>query len=164
MDSRFETNEEVVQAAKKALNQGAWNYLVGASESETSMRRNRLSFDKVGFRPRILVDVSKIDPSSSLLGHKLRIPVILAPIGSLQVFEPEGGVASAKAADKFGIIHVSVGKISFEEEKLCENINVCMNAIMKAKPSSVKGTYLKKFTLSSTMGPGIKVDRKSFNS
>ena len=68
MDSRFETNEEVVQAAKKALNQGAWNYLVGASESETSMRRNRLSFDKVGFRPRILVDVSKIDPSSSLLG------------------------------------------------------------------------------------------------
>ena len=104
MDSKFETNEEVVQAAKKALNQGAWNYLVGASESETSMRRNRLSFDKVAFRPRVLSDVSKINPSSLLLGHKLRIPVILAPIGSLQVFEPEGGVASAKAADTFGTI------------------------------------------------------------
>ena len=64
--------------------------------------------------------------------------------------------------DKLGIIHVSVGKVSFEENKLYENIKVCMNAIMKAKPPSVKGTYLKKFTLSSTMGPGIKIDRKSF--
>ena len=64
--------------------------------------------------------------------------------------------------DKFGVIHVAVGKLSFEEEKICENIKVCMSAIMRAKPVSVKGTYLKKFTLSSTMGPGIKVDRKKF--
>ena len=64
--------------------------------------------------------------------------------------------------DKLGIIHVAVGKLSFNEDKICENINVCMGAIMKARPSSVKGTYLKKFTLSSTMGPGIRVDKKSF--
>ena len=64
--------------------------------------------------------------------------------------------------DKFGVIHISVGKLSFDEDKICENIRVCMDAIMKAKPVSVKGTYLKKFTLSSTMGPGIKVDRKNF--
>ena len=64
--------------------------------------------------------------------------------------------------DKNGIIHTVIGKSSFDNLKLVENCETIMNAIMKAKPVSVKGTYLKKFTLSSTMGPGIKVDRKSF--
>lgn len=99
------SNEEIVQEARRRLEQGAWDYLVGGSESETTLRRNRLAFDKVAFRPRILVDVSKVDPSTSFLGQKLRIPAILAPIGSLQTFAPEGAVASTKAATEFGIMH-----------------------------------------------------------
>ena len=64
--------------------------------------------------------------------------------------------------DKFGIIHVSVGKLSFESKKLEENALACIGAIMKAKPSSLKGTYLKKITLSSTMGPGLRLDKSKF--
>jgi isopentenyl diphosphate isomerase/L-lactate dehydrogenase-like FMN-dependent dehydrogenase len=79
--------------------------LVGGSESETTLRRNRRAFDKVAFRPRILVDVSHVDPSTTFMGQKLRIPAILAPIGSLQVFDPAGGTAATQAATEFGIVH-----------------------------------------------------------
>ena len=106
MVSQFLSNEEIVQRARKNLPQGAWDYLVGASESETSMRRNRLAFDKLAFRPRVLRDVSSIDTSTTFLGRKLRIPAVLAPIGSLQVFHPEAGAASTRAAAEFGIMHV----------------------------------------------------------
>lgn len=99
------SNEELVQEARKRLEQGAWDYLVGGSESETTLRRNRLAYDKIALRPRVLVNVSKIDPSTTFLGQKLRIPAILAPIGSLQTFDPEGAVASTKAATEFGIVH-----------------------------------------------------------
>jgi glycolate oxidase len=100
------TNEQVVQAARRNLAQGEWDYLVGASESETTMRRNRLAFDKLAFRPRVLVDVSKLDASTSLLGHHLRIPVLLAPMGSQQVFTPDAAVAAARAAHEFGTMPV----------------------------------------------------------
>jgi isopentenyl diphosphate isomerase/L-lactate dehydrogenase-like FMN-dependent dehydrogenase len=106
MSREFLSNEEIVLTARRNLHQGAWDYLVGASESETTMRRNRLAFDRLAFRPRVLVDVSQIDPSTTFLGQRLRIPVLLAPIGSLQVFDPQGAVASAKAADAFGTIQV----------------------------------------------------------
>ena len=101
----FLTNEEIVQEARRRCTQGAWDYLVGGSESETTMRRNRRAFDKIAFRPRILVDVSHVDPSTTFMGQKLRIPAILAPIGSLQVFDPAGGVAATQAATEFGIMH-----------------------------------------------------------
>ena len=102
----FLSNEEIVQRARVNLHQGAWDYLVGASESETTMRRNRLAFDQVAFRPRVLVDVSSVDTSTTFLGHNLRIPVLLAPIGSLQVFNPDGGAASTRAAAEYGVMHV----------------------------------------------------------
>ncbi len=113
----FVTNEEIVLAARNNLRQGAWDYLVGGSESETTLRRNRLAFDRWGFRPRILVDVSSIDTSTTFLGEKMRIPALLAPVGSLQTFTPEGGVAAAKAAVEFGIMHCvsSVTEPSWEE-------------------------------------------------
>jgi len=106
MSLDFVTNEEVIQAARARLPQSAWDYLSGASESETTMRRNRLAFDKVAFRPRVLVDVSSVDPSTTFLGHKLRIPVMPAPVGSLQEFTPEGGAATTKACAEFGTMHV----------------------------------------------------------
>ena len=117
MVSQFLSNEEIVQRARKNLPQGAWDYLVGASESETTMRRNRLAFDKLAFRPRVLRDVSSVDTSTTFLGRKLRIPAVLAPIGSLQVFHPEAGAGSTRAAAEFGIMHVlsSVTEPSLEE-------------------------------------------------
>ena len=101
----FVSNEQIVMEARKKLGQGAWDYLVGGSESETSLRRNRQAWDRWAFRPRILVDVSKIDTSTTFLGEKMRIPAMLAPVGSLQVFTPEGGVAAASAAKDFGTVH-----------------------------------------------------------
>ena len=117
MDVEFLTNQEILQQARKNLEQGPWNYLVGGVESETTMKRNRFAFDKIAFRPRVLVDVSKIDTSATLLKNKLRIPVILAPMGSLQVFTPTGASAATKAAGDFGTIHVvsSVTEPSLEE-------------------------------------------------
>ena len=106
MSPDFVSNEEIVQAARRRLAQGPWDYLTGASESETTMRRNRLAFDRLAFRPRVLTDVSDIDQSTTFLGHDLRIPVMLAPIGGLQNFDPEGGAASARAAGQFGTLHV----------------------------------------------------------
>ena len=117
MTSNFVTNEEIVQEARRRLSQGPWDYLVGASESETTMRRNRLAFDTVAFRPRVFVDVSSVDTSTSVLGIPMRIPVILAPIGSLQVFHPEGGLGVTSAASRFETLHVvsSVTQPSLED-------------------------------------------------
>ena len=80
----FVTNQEIIFAARRNLPQNVWNYLSGGAESETTMRRNRFGLDSLAFRPRVLVDVSTIEPSTTFLGHKLRVPVMLAPIGSLQ--------------------------------------------------------------------------------
>ena len=117
MSLDFVSNEEIIQEARRRLEQGAWDYLVGGAASETTLRRNRLAFDRVAFRPRILVDVSEIDPSTTFLGQKLRIPAILAPIGSLQVFSPGGGIDSTQAASEFGIMHAlsSVTEPTLEE-------------------------------------------------
>ena len=98
----FLTTQQVIEAARVNLSQAAWAYLVGASESETTMRRNRLAFDKWGFVPRVLVDVSEIDTRSTLLGRDLRMPVILAPIGSMQHLSPDGALSFAKAAEQYG--------------------------------------------------------------
>ena len=104
--SNYSTNEQIIQRARENLAQGPWDYLAGASESETTMRRNRQAFDSKALRPRVLVDVSSVDPSVTFIGQKLRTPVMLAPIGSLQVFTEEGGAAATKAAGEFGTMHV----------------------------------------------------------
>src|SRR6266545_8095621 len=90
----FLSNEEIVQAAKRNWVQSTWDHVSGGSESETTMRRNRLAFDRWAFRPRVLRDVSKIDTSSTFLGQQMRLPVLLAPVGGLQNFAPDGGVAA----------------------------------------------------------------------
>ena len=117
----FVSTEEIIQLARRRVHQGVWDYLVGGSESETTLRRNRLAFDRLAFRPRVLRDVSSIDTSTEFLGHKLRIPVMLAPVGSLQVFDPGGGAAATKAAAEFGIMHVlsSVTEPALEETASC---------------------------------------------
>ena len=98
----FLTLQELVQRARTNLADGAWDYLIGGAETETTLRRNRSALDRLALRPRVLTDVSSIDTRGSFLGHELRIPVILPPIGSMQVFEPGAGASVAKAAEKFG--------------------------------------------------------------
>src|SRR5499426_1504435 len=102
----FVTNQEIIIAARRNLPQNVWNYLSSGAESESTMRRNRFGLDSLAFRPRVLVDVSEIDPSTTFLGHRLAIPVMLAPIGSLQSITPAGGVAVAKAAEEFGTVNL----------------------------------------------------------
>ena len=65
--------------------------------------------------------------------------------------------------DTFGNIHSIIGKVSFKEEDLVENLTYTVNTIVKAKPQSVKGTFIENISISSTMGPGIKVDKNSFD-
>ncbi len=97
---------EIILAARRNIEQGPWDKLVGGAESETTMRRNRLGFDRLAFRPRILRDVSRIDPSTTFMGHPLRIPVLLCPMGVIDLYGAAGAVDSAKAAEEFGTVHV----------------------------------------------------------
>ena len=99
----FETLHEIVQAAKLNLNQGDWDYLVGGAETETTLKRNRRALDSLAFRPRVLRDVSNVDASHTVLGRKLRLPLMLAPVGSLEAFTEGGGATAGKAAGQFGI-------------------------------------------------------------
>lgn len=117
MSLEYVSNQEIIQAAHRNLPQDVWDYLSGGAESETTMRRNRLGFDTLALKPRVLVDVSKIDTGATFLGQELRIPVMMAPIGSLQTITPEGGVAVAKAAAEFGTMNFvsSVTQPSLEE-------------------------------------------------
>lgn len=117
MASNFVTTQEIITQARCNLSQHVWHYLTGGAESETTMCRNRLALDSLALRPRVLVEVSKIDASTMFLGNRLRIPVMLAPIGSLQIMTPEGAVAVAKAAYEFGTLNFvsSVTQPNLEE-------------------------------------------------
>ena len=77
------------------------------------------------------------------------------------VKELKGGKIEFRV-DKTGIVHAGIGKVSFGADKIADNLNAFMSAILKAKPASLKGIYIKKITISSSMGPGIKVDKNSF--
>jgi glycolate oxidase len=103
LEDRFQTLHEIVRAARTALAPGPWDYLVGGTETETTLRRNRLAIDSLAFRPRVLRDVSKVDCSSTFLGRPVRIPVMLAPIGSIETFTPGGGATAAQASAEFAV-------------------------------------------------------------
>ena len=111
------TLQELVKLAQQRLPKGSWDYLIGGAETETTCRRNRYAIESLAFRPRVLEDVSKVNTSSSLLGFELRIPVVLPPIGSIQVFEAGGGSSVAKAAAEFGTLQFlsSVAEPGLEE-------------------------------------------------
>ncbi len=100
----FATLHEIVAAARGNLSDGAWDYLTGGAETETSLLRNRLGLDSIAFRPRVLNDVSAIDLSATIAGHPTRLPVSLAPMGSLELMHPDGSMAVARAAEAFGTV------------------------------------------------------------
>ena len=97
---------EVVAKARANLNQNDWDYIVGGVESEATLRRNRMALDSLAFRPRVLRDVSKVDCSVSHFGRKLRIPVVLAPVGSLESFHVLGAEPVVRAVEEFGAGHM----------------------------------------------------------
>lgn len=111
------TLHELVKKARQNLDHNAWDYLVGGTETETTQRRNRLALDTKALRPRVLRDVSTVDISTEFLGHRLRLPVLLAPVGSLELFNPQAGAAAAAAAEVFGCAHMlsSVAEMPVEE-------------------------------------------------
>jgi glycolate oxidase len=102
-EQRFQALHELVKAARLRLNANIWDYLVGATETETTLARNRAALDAVAFRPRVLRDVSRVDSSGSFLGRKIRLPVMLSPVGSLDSFEPGGAATAGRAAAAFGV-------------------------------------------------------------
>jgi len=106
-DQDYRTIHQIIKAARQNLNQTYWDYLIGGTETETTLKRNRQSLDSLALMPRVLNDVSDIDTSTEFLGHSLKIPTLLAPIGSLQVFEAGGGASAAKAAAEFGIMSIA---------------------------------------------------------
>ena len=102
----FQTLHEIVAKARQNLNQNDWDYIVGGAETETTLRRNRLAIDQIALRPRVLRDVSRIDASVEVLGRKLRLPVMFAPVGSLECFHPAAAADVARAAQAFGAAHM----------------------------------------------------------
>jgi isopentenyl diphosphate isomerase/L-lactate dehydrogenase-like FMN-dependent dehydrogenase len=100
---QFLTLQEIVAAARANLAPGPWSYLMGGAETETTVKRNRHALDSIAFRPRVLRDVSRVDSSSSFLGQKTRLPVLLAPIGGLESIVEGGAAAAARAAAEFGV-------------------------------------------------------------
>ncbi|MFI5014085.1 MAG: alpha-hydroxy acid oxidase [Hyphomicrobiales bacterium] len=103
LEAEFKTLHEFVKAARLRLTPNIWDYLVGGAETETTLRRNRQGLDAIAFRPRVLRNVAKIDAGAKLLGRPQRLPVLLAPVGSLESFDTGGGVEVAKAAAAFGV-------------------------------------------------------------
>jgi glycolate oxidase len=100
---QYKVLHQFVRDAKSHIPTKGWNYLMGAADTETTMKRNRMALDSIAFKPRVLTGVNKVDMTRDLLGHKSRIPVILSGVGSVALVHPEGGAAVARAAHKFGV-------------------------------------------------------------
>ena len=117
-----------------------------------------LDFDVVVATPDMMGVVGRL---GKVLGPKGLMPNPKAGTVTMDVAKAISDIKAGKIEyrlDKANIIHVPVGKTSFEEEKLQENFNALMDAIVKAKPSALKGQYLRSITLATTMGPGVKVN------
>ncbi len=121
-----------------------------------------LDFDVVVATPDMMGVVGRL---GKVLGPKGLMPNPKAGTVTMDVTKAVNDIKAGKIEyrlDKNNIIHVPIGKASFEEEKLQENFNALMEAIVKAKPSTLKGQYLKSVTLAPTMGPGVKVSTVKF--
>ncbi len=134
---------------------------VGAEELIAEIESGTIEFDRAIATPDMMPVLGKV---ARILGPRGLMPnpklgTVTTDIEQA-VNDAKGGQVEYRA-EKKGIVHAGVGKASFSEKQLRENINALFDAIQKAKPSSVKGTYLKRIALSSTMGPGIRVDINS---
>lgn len=146
---------------KEAEAKAAGADYVGLDEYITKIEQGWVDMDVVITMPAVMAKVGKL---GRVLGPRHLMPnpktgTVTTDVGKA-VTEVKGGKIDFKV-DKTGIIHASVGKVSFEPNKLFENANELLQSIIKLKPSSAKGTYLRSVSMSSTMSPGVKVDTKS---
>jgi isopentenyl diphosphate isomerase/L-lactate dehydrogenase-like FMN-dependent dehydrogenase len=100
LEERFQTLHEIIAAARLNLNQNLWDYVIGGTATETTVKRNRRALDRIGFRPRVLEDVSHVDTSTEFMGHTIRLPVALAPVGGLEQLGAGGGITVASGAGR----------------------------------------------------------------
>ena len=135
--------------------------LVGAEDLAEKVQAGDMPFDRCIATPDMMALVGRL---GKVLGPRGLMP---NPKLGTVTMDVKGAVSAAKAgqvefrAEKAGIVHAGIGKASFPEEKILENARAFIDAITKAKPSGAKGTYVKKVSLSSTMGRGVKVDLAS---
>ncbi len=134
---------------------------VGSDEFVTKIKDGWTDVDVIVATPDMMAEVGKI---GRILGPRGLMP---NPKSGTVTMDVSKAVSELKAGkiefrcEKNGIVHVGVGKLSFGLEQIVENVKAFMDAIMRAKPVASKGTYLKKMSLTSSMGPGLKIDKAS---
>jgi len=135
--------------------------IVGAEDLMQSIQGGTIDFDRCIATPDMMPLVGRL---GKILGPRNLMP---NPKVGTVTMDVATAVANAKGGEvqfkveKAGIIHAGVGKVSFEADKLAQNVRAIVDAVSRAKPSGAKGAYLKKVSLSSTMGPGVSVDLAS---
>ena len=150
------------EAAENAKKAGA-DYVGDTDLIDKISKENWFDFDVIVATPEMMPALGKI---GKLLGPKGLMP---NPKTGTVSTTPDKTVEDIKKGmieyrvDSYGNIHSIIGKVSFEAGKLKENLEYIYNAIIKAKPASVKGTYIQNISVSTTMGPGIKIDKNSFD-
>ena len=148
--------------AEEAKNAGA-DFVGDKDMIDKIKNENWFGFDVVVATPDMMPEVGKI---GNILGPRNLMPnpktgTVTTKVGAI-VEDIKKGMVTYKN-DKFGNIHTIIGKVSFDESKLLENLGYVVTTIAKAKPSTVKGNFIENITISTTMGPGIKVDKNSFD-
>lgn len=135
--------------------------IVGAEDLMDKIKNGEMDFDRVIATPDMMPLVGQL---GQILGPKGMMPNpklgTVTPNVGKAVEDAKGGSIEFRA-EKMGIIHAGVGKSGFTEKKLIENVNAFIETIQKARPAGAKGTFINKVTLSSTMGPGIKIDMEA---
>ena len=133
--------------------------VVGADDLVKKIQEeNWLDFDKVVATPDMMAQVGRI---GKILGPRGLMPNPKVGTVTLDVGKAVREIKSGKVefrVDKGGIVHAPIGKASFGQEKLVENANALLSALLRAKPAAAKGNYVRSITISTTMGPGVKVD------
>ena len=132
--------------------------IVGTDDLAAQIQAGDMPFDRVIATPDMMPLVGRL---GKVLGPKGMMPnpkVGTVTMDVAKAVQDAKGGAVEFRVEKAGIIHAGVGKASFTQDKLAENVSAFLNAIAKARPSGAKGKFMKKITLSSTMGPGVKID------
>jgi large subunit ribosomal protein L1 len=151
------------QGAKADEARAAGADIVGADDLAGKVQQGEIDFDRCIATPDMMSMVGKL---GKVLGPRGLMPNpklgTVTPNVAEAVKAAKGGQVEFRA-EKAGIVHAGIGKASFSEEALVANLRALIDAVNKAKPSGVKGAYVKKVSLSSTMGPGVKVDLASLS-
>ena len=146
------------RGAKADEAQAAGADIVGAEDLMQTIQGGTIDFDRCIATPDMMPVVGRL---GKILGPRNLMPnpkvgTVTMDVGQA-VRDAKGGEVQFKA-EKKGVVHAGIGKASFDAEKLAENVRAFVDAVAKAKPSGAKGSYLKKVSLTSTMGPGVSVD------